>query len=215
MFIKLKEPQWWMYILETLNDFADKNYIVSKYVPVTADIFVFTYPFYLVALYLYWVFNKNIDYKYASLYIFFSWFASVLASQAFQFLVIKDRPEDHISSKKNLILEHLPDISFPSDHATLSITIATSTLLWWIKSNNKFFLHFSLVLYIFAFTMWVSRVMGWVHRPTDIIAGLFLWVFVSIFMIQPKIFSFFKKYLYDPLIAFQNFLFEKIFKIKP
>ena len=150
MFFELKEPKRWEYLLELSNDFVVKNHFLSKTVPITADIFVFTYPLYLVSLYLYWVYSKNVDYKYASMYIFFSGVSWIFFSQMFQFLIIKDRPEDHVSSKKNLILEHLPDISFPSDHMTLWIAIATATFIWWKKSNNRLMINISFILFIFC-----------------------------------------------------------------
>lgn len=209
MFFELKEPNRWKYLLEISNDFVAKNDFLSKTVPVTADIFVFTYPLYLVSLYLYWVYNKNVDYKYASLYIFFSGFFWLIASQMFQFLIIKDRPENHVVSKKNLILEHLPDISFPSDHMTLWIAIAASTLFWWIKSKNKFYIICSYFLFLFAFIMWFSRVAWWVHWPTDIIWWFVLWILIPLILIRHKVFRFIQKYLFDPLISIQ----KKIFKI--
>lgn len=213
MFLKLTEPEWWKKFLQFANDFVDKNEFLSKTIPITADIFVFTYPLYLIYLYIYWIFNKDINYKYASLYIFFSGVSSMFVSQMFQFFVIKDRPEDHISSKKNLILEHLPDISFPSDHMTLSIAIATSSLLWWIKRKNKFFINISFLLFIFAFVMWFSRIAWGIHWPTDIIAWFFLWILLPFVLINTKIFNFFKRFIYNPLIKLQEFIFKHIFKI--
>ncbi|UFX83484.1 phosphatase PAP2 family protein [Candidatus Absconditicoccus praedator] len=214
MFLKLKEPEWGKLLLENLNDFADKNYFLSKYIPITADIFVFVYPIYLVYLYLYGVYNKNVNYKYASLYIFFSGVTSMIVSQAFQFLIIKDRPEDHIESQKNLVLEHLPDVSIPSDHMTLSMAIATSSMLWGLQNKNRFLLAFSFVLFIFSFIMGISRVMGGIHRPTDIIAGFFLGILCPLILIRPKIYGFFKKRVFDPLIILQKYIFEKLFGIK-
>jgi len=32
-----------------------------------------------------------------------------------------DRPEEHLKAGGKLLLDHLPDASFPSDHATVSI----------------------------------------------------------------------------------------------
>ena len=211
--MKLIEPEWWIRLLNILNDIQEKNYLLSKYVPITSDVFVFVYPFYLIFLYLYWVYNKDTNYKYASLYIFFSSFNSLVFNQFFQFFVHKDRPWEHVSTKKELIMEDLPDMSFPSDHMVLSMTIATSTLLWWVYNKKRSLILFSVVLFVFSFTMGVSRIMYWIHWPTDIIAGFFLWIIWSLIMIHPKVFGFFKKYVYDPLIKLQKFLFSKIFKI--
>jgi len=55
-----------------------------------------------------------------------------------QIFVTKQRPEDLID-KSSLLLEHIPDASFPSDHAAMSSAIAMSVLIWGIKSNNKSF----------------------------------------------------------------------------
>ena len=212
--MKLIEPEWWIRLMNFLNDFQEKNYIVSKYVPITADIFVFFYPFYLVFLYLYWVFKKDVNFKYASLYIFFSSFNSFIFNQFFQIAIHKERPWEHVASKKDLILDGLPDMSFPSDHMVLSMTIATSTLLWWVANKKRSFVIFSIILFTFSFTMWISRVMYWIHWPTDIIAGFFLGIIRALIMIHPKVFWFFRRFVYDPIIRFQKLLFSKFLWIK-
>jgi hypothetical protein len=42
---------------------------LSHWIPILADVFVFTYPVYLLALYVYGIFRKKIYHKIAALYI--------------------------------------------------------------------------------------------------------------------------------------------------
>jgi len=71
-FISLVEPLWGETFIKFLNNFVNSNYILSRITPVTADIFVFSYPVYLAALYLYGIAQRKDYYKEAALYIFFS-----------------------------------------------------------------------------------------------------------------------------------------------
>lgn len=64
----------------------------SYRIPVLADIFVFTYPIYVLALYLYGVAKKKIYYKIASLYIVAGTAVSFLFNIFIQFFIDKARP---------------------------------------------------------------------------------------------------------------------------
>ena len=75
-----------------------------------------------------------------------------------------ERPETAISSSGKLLLEHIPDASFPSDHASVSVAFLSGL---YFAGYKKVF---------WAFLPWVilmllSRVIVGVHWPVDIIAG--------------------------------------------
>lgn len=212
--IKITEPEWAERILVIMNDYVNKHYILEKYVPITADIFVFTYPIYLVALYLYGIGKEREYYKDMALYIFFSGVSAILLNLAIQLFVYKQRPEQLILSKEHLIFKHVPDDPFPSDHAAMSATIAMSTLMWWIKFKDKKMVYFSIPLWIFSWIMSVSRIAAWVHWLTDIIFGTLIWIIVPCFLLKESILRFMKNRLFNPLIKFEKILFYKIFGIK-
>jgi len=64
----------------------------SYWIPVLADVFVFTYPVYLLALYIYGWVKKNIYYKIAALYIAAGVVISFIVNTGIQFFVDKIRP---------------------------------------------------------------------------------------------------------------------------
>lgn len=112
-----------------LNDWMVKHDLLIVLVPYIADIFVFTYPVYLVGLYLYGVNKHKNYYKEAALAIFFSAAGAAIVNQVIQFFGDKSRPEEAILNQQNLILSHLPTDPFPSDHAAVSVAVAMATTL--------------------------------------------------------------------------------------
>ena len=86
-----------------------------------------------------------------------------------QHFVTKARPESLPGLE--LILKHLPTISFPSDHATVSMAIAIGTVLVAKQMGWKRILLLGILLIDVSIIMSVSRVAVAIHRPTDIIAG--------------------------------------------
>lgn len=212
--LKLNEPLWAEKIMVAMNDLVSKNYILSKLIPFTADIFVFTYPVYLSVLYLYWIYKKDVDYKNWALYIFFCAAWSTAFNLFIQFFVDKSRPELAITNKENLLLEHLPTKPFPSDHAAVSAAVAMSTLLRWIKTKNKVLVRLSIVFWIFSIVMSISRVASWVHWLTDVIAWSLVWIIFSFVFINDKINKFLVNKVFSHIINIEKFIFYKLFKIK-
>lgn len=211
-FINLVEPLWGETFIKFLNNFVNSNYILSRVTPVTADIFVFSYPIYLAAIYLYGINQKKDFYKNAALYVFFSWVSSVALNLFIQMFVTKQRPEDLID-KSRLLLEHIPDASFPSDHAAMSAAIAMSVLLWGIKNNNKWFKIAWIVFWGFSIIMCLSRIAAGVHWPTDIIFWMLIWVIVSYILITNSVYKLISKYIFSSIIKIEKFLFRKLFWI--
>lgn len=211
---KLNEPILLEKLMIAMNDLVSKNYILSKMVPYTADIFVFTYPVYLSVLYLYWTYKKNVDYKNWALYIFFSAAWSTAFNLFVQFFVDKSRPELAIKNKENLILEHLPTKPFPSDHAAVSAAVAMSTLLWWIKTKNKTLIRLSILFWTFSIVMSLSRVSTWIHWVTDVIAWTIVWIIFSFIFINERVFNFLYNKVFIHIINLEKYIFKMLFGIK-
>lgn len=206
--LKLVEPSWGVRLLEQLNQLALSNYILRYYIPITADIFVFFYPVYLVVFYVWGMVQNNVKYKEYAMYIFFCWVSSVLTNLFIQMFIDKRRPDQLLLTKDDLIFEHIPDAPFPSDHAALSFAIAMSTTLIWIREKNKKLLLLAMIFWLFAIVMWVSRVAAWVHWPTDVLWWLVIWVLVSVLFFTKKIYRFFQKTIFHHLIKLENFIFR-------
>lgn len=209
--IRYIEPVWWQNLLLKANEYISDSELLIKLAPLTADIFVFIYPLYLTWLYLYWIRKNKEEYKYLSLYIFFSWVVAIVINFIIKLFITKDRPEQFLENKNSLLLNHIPNNPFPSDHASLSVAIWFATLLWWIKSKNRHLIIWGIMLITISLIMSLSRVGVWVHRPTDILIGTVLW-FISAYILL-KSHNLLNKYLYSKLINIEIRISNYLFKL--
>lgn len=165
-------------LLQYLNNLSQYSFI-DKFVKIFVDGPILLIPIFLLWYWIYYSYTKNkIDVfeKKSDLILIFIWIVIWLSiSLIIQQIVHINRPEQHLQAWAKLLLDHLPDASFPSDHATVSIAFVFWLLFAWYK---KYFWIF-LVLMIF---MNISRVIAWVHWPFDILwwsIVWFSWAFVS------------------------------------
>ena len=168
-------------VFHFLNDLAH-NTTIEFLVKVFVDWPIFILPLFLAWYWLYYSIlehknktNKDqekvsIDnHKNNLLLIFYSTVVALIFSLTIQQFVHLDRPEEHLQAWAKLLLDHLPDASFPSDHATVSIAFLAAVFFagykkwWW-------------VLLLPFVIMNVSRVVAWVHWPFDILAGSLVWI---------------------------------------
>ena len=207
--LELQEPVWWKNLIIKLNLWMNNDPIFKNIVPITADIFVFIYPVFLFVLYVWWIIKNNAKYKQWALFIFFCAIFCVLVNIFIQILAFKARPNfvlEEILDEKNETILHqfLPQWSFPSDHASVSMWIAIATLIIWIKQKNTFLKVIWILFVICSLVMSVSRVSVWVHRPTDVISGTLVWIIVPLIFVNNTIYNFLDKYLFTQLIKFQE-----------
>ena len=172
-------------LLLSLNSLMEYDFI-QTIVKIFSDSPIFFIPVFLVVLWLYYTykkgtpiiseihFTKNLLEKEKLMYIFYSIVLWILVSLTIQKFVHIDRPGSVIRWVWILIMNHLPDASFPSDHATVSVAFLTSLFLAWYKKTWLYYTPFVIL-------MLLSRVIVWVHWPFDIIAGTIVW-FTSSFI---------------------------------
>lgn len=175
-------------LLIYLNSFLNYQ-IVEKITLIFADIPIFFLPIFLIVTWLYYTFSpkyrsdedqkksnlkeKTIKKKKNLLFIFYSCVIAIAINLVIQNLVKIDRPETALQWAWKLILEHIPDASFPSDHAAVSIAFLVS--LFFTK-YTKIWLLFLVPMIL----MNISRVILWVHWPFDTIAGIIIWIISAI-----------------------------------
>lgn len=208
----MTEPFWWKTLLLSLNEYMKYHDFLLWLIPLTADAFVFLYPIYLVILYLIGIIKNKDYYKESALWIFWSWVISMLFNIFLQFFFDKVRPNVLLwldfEKIETVLHKYLPESSFPSDHAAMSFGIAIWSILWWIRNKDKKFVWIGWVFLFFGLIMWISRVMVWVHRPTDIIAWFIVGILVPIVLFQKTIYKILKKILIKPIINIQKWVWR-------
>lgn len=151
------------------------NEIISKIIFFLADSPIFFIPVFLIVFWFYYNKKSSIEWKKKLLNIFFSTILAISISIFIQLFVSIDRPENSLENKQNLILEHIPDKSFPSDHASVSIAFLVSLYLFWYKKTFFIILPFFLLMNL-------SRIIWWIHWPFDVIVWSIVWI-ISAFII--------------------------------
>ncbi len=148
-----------------LNFFA-RNYNLQKIIWIFADLPIFFAPVFLVSAWIYFAIKNNDNKKKDLIFIFFSILFSLLTNLVIQHLVIERRPETFIKP----LIDHLPDASFPSDHAVVSFSFLAWLYLFWYKRVFWIYLPFVIVMNI-------CRISAGVHWFFDVI----VWMFIGIF----------------------------------
>jgi membrane-associated phospholipid phosphatase len=87
------------------------------------------------------------------------------------------------------IIRTITTYSFPSGHMLSSFVFCSILCFIVIKSNWKLFYKWlaSILLFLFAITIGVSRIVLKAHYPTDVVASLFLgiaWVILSFYILR-------------------------------
>lgn len=163
-------------LIENLNEimliYLNKlwnNPIIEKCVWVFADAPIFFIPIFLIVTWLILTYKNKNEKKNELLIILYSTILWIIIAIITQHLFHFDRPENYIKNTWKLLLKHIPDASFPSDHATVSFAFLTS--LYYAKYKKT-----SYIFFPFALIMVISRVIAWVHWPLDIIVWIIIWI---------------------------------------
>lgn len=213
--ISLLEPLWAREWFISLYYYIQQTTVLYYSVPVLADVFVFSYPVYLVGLYLFAIFFRKDTWKESALFTFFSVLTTVFVNIfVLQFFFEKQRPNVFFNlvapeTGKTLLDRFLPSSSFPSDHAVVGTSFAAGILFWWIYNKDKKFIFIGSIFLLFAFVMSFCRVASGVHWITDVLAGTLLWILIPFLMIQEKNYKILKKYLFSPLIKLQKMIIDR------
>lgn len=163
------------YISWSLNKFVISNNL-KWLIWIFSDLPIFFLPWFLIFSRLYFTFkSKNEKKKINLLFIFYSTLVAISINLIVQQFIILERPETYI----NPILKHVPDNSFPSDHAAVSFAFLFWLYFFWFE---KTFWLFS----IFVIIMNFSRIAWWLHWFFDVVVWLLIWAFSAYLIYKIK-----------------------------
>lgn len=188
--------QWLIF----LNSLADTQQLQMLFW-IIADLPIFFLPIFLISMWVYYVIKNKNEQKKWLLLLFYSTVLALIINIGIQNLVHFDRPESVLQWVWNLILDHIPDASFPSDHTAVSIAFATAL----------FFTGYRKIAYVFfpiACLMNISRIISWVHWPFDVIVWTIVWL-LSGYIIS----VIFKENKYITLLSVNILKLSKFFKL--
>ncbi len=153
-------------IFNAINQFAGTNVILDKFGIIVAKFL----PFAFILFLLYLWFGKN-EKKEIALY---SGYSAILGI-ALNFLIalFYFHPRPFMDGIGTLLISHLPNTSFPSDHTTFMLSIAF-TLLYFKKIRRA-----GIVLSVFGIIGGIARVYCGVHYPLDIFGSVVVAVVAS------------------------------------
>ncbi|QFR38891.1 phosphatase PAP2 family protein [Candidatus Gracilibacteria bacterium 28_42_T64] len=160
-------------LLVFLNS-LNSNSNIESMVGIFADAPIFFLPIFLVSTWIFYNFNSQHEKKEMLLNIFYSVVLAIIMNLIIQQIVIFDRPEEAIKGVGKLLLSHVPDASFPSDHAAVSFAFLFSLFFAGYKKIG-------LIFFPFVLLMNISRIIAGVHWPFDIIGGILVG-FISSFI---------------------------------
>lgn len=160
--------EFWLTNLNSLTQYS----MIKNIALIFADAPIFFLPMFLV---WFWVLHNKKwenDKKENLLYVFYSVVLAVSINIFIQQFVNLERPETHLQNAGQLLLNHIPDASFPSDHAAVAASFLSAIFLFWYKKSAYTILPFFII-------MLLSRIVAWVHWPLDIIAWAIVWIISS------------------------------------
>jgi Membrane-associated phospholipid phosphatase len=159
-----------------INNLANKNGILdeimiffSKYVP-------YIFMAVVAIIFILGMMKKNSNYRKAAVSAFLITVFNLILSFIIGGIYYVDRPFVH--NKVNLLFPHVQDASFPSDHATGTMSIALG-----LKKYNKLL---SVILTILSIIVGFSRVYVGHHYPMDVI-GAYIMVWITGYIYNLKL----------------------------
>ena len=182
-------------MFRAINHFAGNNIFMDKLGILTAKYLPIVFILFLI--YLWFSKNKN---KEPALYSGYSAILGLLLN--FFITLFYFHPRPFVDKIGTLLINHVPDSSFPSDHTTFMLSI-TFMLLYFKKTRKA-----GLILSVLGILGGIARIFCGLHYPFDII-GSFLVAIISsglIFIFREQIHKFNKQIisLYYRILKIKN-----------
>lgn len=156
-----------MEIFRLINNLANKNSILDKVMIFFSKDVPYIFMAAVLIIFILGILQKDVHCRKVVVSTFFITAINLILSFIIGNIYYVDRPFVH--NKVNLLFPHVEDASFPSDHATGTMSIA----LGFAKYNKLF----SRILIGLSFIVGVSRIYVGHHYPSDVIgAYIIVWI---------------------------------------
>ncbi len=147
-------------IFSAINKYAEKNPLVDNIAIAIAEYLPFVFIAVLICLWL----SSKVDGKHTALYAGYSAVFGVLINLFITLIYFHPRP--FMENIGTVLINHAPDSSFPSDHTTFLLSIAT--MLLFFKSTRII----GCSMLFFGLLGGTSRVFCGIHFPLDTFGSL-------------------------------------------
>ena len=165
-----------MEIFRLINNLANKNIFLDKVMIFFSKDMIYIFAGILILVFLLGIIKKDKKIRGVVINTVLLTVINLALAYFIGILYYIDRPFVH--NKVNLLYPHVNDASFPSDHATVTMSIALG-----INKYNKVL---GVVLTILSIVLGFSRVYVGHHSPFDIV-GSYIIVFITSYIYNAKL----------------------------
>lgn len=158
-------------LFRLVNDLANKNIILDKIMIIFSTYIPYLFMTVLAAVLLLGLVKKDRNTRKIAVHTFIITVINLIISYVIGGIYYVNRP--FVNNKVNLLIPHVEDASFPSDHATGTMSIAVG-----LGKDNKLL---GTILTVLSLIVGFSRVYVGHHYPSDVI-GAYMIVFVTNYM---------------------------------
>ncbi len=151
-----------------INSYANKNHILDFILIKLSQDFIW---FLIIMEFYLFFFKKEKD---IALFGFYSSMLSLSINSIVGIFYFHNRP--FMDGLGNLLVYHVSDNSFPSDHTSFMLAISITYIIF---SNS---INFKSAILLFSILSAISRVFIGVHYPMDILAGIIIGATSSIYI---------------------------------
>lgn len=165
-----------MELFRVINNLANKSAVLDKIMIFFSKDVPYIFMAIIAIVFILGITKKNSNYRKAAVNTFVITVINLILSFIIGGIYYVDRPFVH--NKVNLLFDHTQDASFPSDHATGTMSIALG-----LKKYNK---TFSIILTIISIIVGFSRVYVGHHYPMDVV-GAYIMVYITGYIYNLKL----------------------------
>lgn len=179
-----------LYLFKLINGLSIKNLLFDKIMIAFSKYVPYTFMVMIVIVFLLGVFKNKAEYRKIAFNTFVFTLLNIILNYIIGGIYYVDRPFVH--NKVNLLVPHIADSSFPSDHATGTMSIAIGL--------GKYSNLLGRILMVISIIVGFSRVYVGNHYPSDVI-GAYILVLIT-------------NYLYNSMLKTRIIrIYEKVEKI--